>query len=115
MAIGKKVIMPSQTGKDITLLYSDSTILKIKLQAPQMQMYDKDVKQRVTIMPKGLFVIFYDDNGKEATTLKANYGVRYDYEFTEQFAPTPFTDPLTGISSPPLETSRPSLNGYSPG
>jgi LPS export ABC transporter protein LptC len=78
MSIGKKVIMPSQTGKDITLLYSDSTILKIKLQAPQMQMYDKDVKQRVTIMPKGLFVIFYDDKGKEATTLKANYGVRYE-------------------------------------
>jgi LPS export ABC transporter protein LptC len=78
MAIGKKVVMPSQTGKDITLLYSDSTILKIKLQAPQMQMYDKDVKQRVTIMPKGLFVIFYDENGKEATTLKANYGVRYE-------------------------------------
>jgi LPS export ABC transporter protein LptC len=78
MSIGKKNIMPSQTGKDITLLYSDSTILKIKLQAPQMQMYDKDVKQKVTIMPKGLYVIFYDDNGKQTTTLKANYGVRYE-------------------------------------
>ena len=78
MAIGKKNIMPSQTGKDITLLYSDSTVLKIKLQAPQMQMYDKNVKQRVTIMPKGLYVIFYDDKGKQTTTLKANYGVRYE-------------------------------------
>ena len=41
MAIGKKTIMPTQTGKNITMLYSDSTILKIKLNAPQMLMYDK--------------------------------------------------------------------------
>jgi LPS export ABC transporter protein LptC len=78
MAIGKKVVMPSLTGKDVTMLYSDSTVLKIKLQAPQMQQYEKDVKEPFTIMPKGLFVIFYDNKGKETTTLKADYGVRYD-------------------------------------
>ena len=78
MAIGKKVVMPALTGKGITMLYSDSTILKIKLQAPEMQKYEKDVKEPVTIMPKGLFVIFYDEKGKEATTLKADYGVRYE-------------------------------------
>lgn len=78
MAIGKKVVMPSLTGKDVTMLYSDSTVLKIKLQTPQMQKYEKDVKEPITIMPKGLFVIFYDDKGKEATTLKADYGVRYE-------------------------------------
>lgn len=78
MAIGKKVVMPSLTGKDVTMLYSDSTVLKIKLQTPQMQKYEIDVKEPITIMPKGLFVIFYDDKGKEATTLKADYGVRYE-------------------------------------
>ena len=40
MAIGKKTIMPTQTGKNVTMLYSDSTILKIKLEAPQMLMYE---------------------------------------------------------------------------
>lgn len=78
MAIGKKVVMPSLTGKDVTMLYSDSTVLKIKLQTPQMLKYEKDVKEPVTIMPKGLFVIFYDEKGKESTTLKADYGVRYE-------------------------------------
>jgi LPS export ABC transporter protein LptC len=78
MAIGKKVVMPSLTGKDVTMLYSDSTVLKIKLQTPQMQKYEKDVKEPITIMPKGLFVIFYDNKGKESTTLKADYGVRYE-------------------------------------
>lgn len=78
LAIGKKTIMPSQTGKDITLLYSDSTLLKIKLTAPQMLMYDKHVKRPVSIMPKGFYVVFYNEAGKETTTLKANYGVRYE-------------------------------------
>ena len=78
MALGKKNVMPDLTGKDVTMLYSDSTILKIKLQTPQMQKYEKDVKEPVTIMPKGLFVVFYDETGKEATTLKADYGVRYE-------------------------------------
>lgn len=78
MALGKKTIMPDITGKDVTLLYSDSTILKIKLQTPQMQKYDKGAKEPVTIMPKGLFVTFFDNKGKESTTLKADYGVRYE-------------------------------------
>jgi LPS export ABC transporter protein LptC len=78
MALGKKVVMPALTGKDVTMLYSDSTVLKIKLLTPQMQKYEKDVKEPVTIMPQGLFVIFYDEKGKEATTLKADYGVRYE-------------------------------------
>lgn len=77
MALGKKTVMPALTGKDITMLYSDSTVLKMKLETPQMQQYEKDVKEPVTIMPKGLFVTFYDDNGKESMTLKADYGVLY--------------------------------------
>ena len=78
MALGKKVAMPSLTGKGVTMLYSDSTVLKIKLITPQMLKYEKDVKEPITIMPKGLFVIFYDQNGKESTTLKSDYGVRYE-------------------------------------
>lgn len=78
MAFGKKNILPTETGKDITLMYSDSSQLKIRLQAPVMQVFDRDVKERFTLLPKGLFVVFYDDKGKESTTLKADYGVRYE-------------------------------------
>lgn len=78
MAIGKKNILPSETGRDITLMYSDSSQLKIRLQAPSMQVFDRDVKEKITLLPKGLFVVFYDDKGKETTTLKADYGVRYE-------------------------------------
>lgn len=78
MAIGKKLILPSQTGKDITMLYSDSAVLKIKLQAGEMQIYEKDVKEKITILPKGLFLTFYDAKGAITSTLKADYGVRYE-------------------------------------
>ena len=60
MAIGKKNILPTETGRDITMMYSDSSELKIRLQAPSMQVYEKDVKERMTILPKGLYVVFYD-------------------------------------------------------
>lgn len=78
MAIGKKTIMPSTTGTDIIVLYSDSAKLKIKLLAPQMQIYEKEVKEKLTIMPKGVFVVFFDNNERQTTTLKADYGVRYE-------------------------------------
>lgn len=76
--INKKLIVPSQTGKGISLYYTDSTIIKIKLDSPYMLMYDKDVKEPFTLMPKGLLVTFYDEDGKQTTTLKANYGIKYD-------------------------------------
>ncbi|MFN0277050.1 MAG: TonB-dependent receptor domain-containing protein [Pyrinomonadaceae bacterium] len=41
---------------------------------------------------------FGQDTWKATSRLTINFGVRYDYEFTRTFEPTPFRDPLTGIS-----------------
>lgn len=41
---------------------------------------------------------FGQDTWRIGKRFTVNYGVRYDYEFTEQFAPTQFRDPLTGIT-----------------
>jgi hypothetical protein len=55
---------------------------------------------------------FGQDTWKVNRRLTINYGVRYDYEFTEQFAPSPFTDPLTGItlSASDIQVAQDALN-----
>ncbi|HEX6126472.1 MAG TPA: TonB-dependent receptor [Pyrinomonadaceae bacterium] len=41
---------------------------------------------------------FAQDTWKILKNVTLNYGIRYDIELTNEFAPTPFTDPLTGIT-----------------
>ncbi|MEP6946796.1 MAG: TonB-dependent receptor [Acidobacteriota bacterium] len=55
---------------------------------------------------------FGQDTWKINKRLTLNYGIRYDYEFTQQFAPSPFTDPLTGIrlSVSDIQTAQDALN-----
>jgi hypothetical protein len=42
--------------------------------------------------------IFGQDTWRVTPRLTINFGVRYDYEFTDTFEPTAFRDPLTGIT-----------------
>lgn len=55
---------------------------------------------------------FGQDTWRVNRRFTINFGVRYDYEFTEQFAPSPFTDPLTGItlSASDVQTAQDALN-----
>lgn len=78
MILPKKELRPSQVGDSVTLLYSDSTQLKVVLKANRMLIFNKNVTEPYTLLPKGLFVTFFDDQEKVSATLKANYGIRYD-------------------------------------
>ena len=78
MILPKKELRPSQIGDSVTLLYSDSTQLKVVLKANRMLIFNKNVSEPYTLLPKGLFVTFFDDHEKVSATLKANYGIRYE-------------------------------------
>lgn len=78
MKLPKNKLSPTQVGDSITMLYTDSSQLKIMLKANRMLMFQKNVSEPFTVLPKGVFVTFFDEHEKVSATLKANYGVRYD-------------------------------------
>jgi len=78
MALPTNRLSASQIGDSITMLYTDSAQLKVMLKANRMLMFNKNVSEPFTVLPKGVFVTFFDDEEKISATLKANYGVRYD-------------------------------------
>ena len=55
---------------------------------------------------------FVQDTWKVTKRLTLNYGLRYDIELTDEFAPTAFRDPLTGItlSAQDVQTAQDALN-----
>lgn len=55
---------------------------------------------------------FGQDTWKVNKHLTLNYGIRYDYEFTQEYAPSPFRDPLTGItlSAADVQVAQDALN-----
>ncbi|MBK9284540.1 MAG: LPS export ABC transporter periplasmic protein LptC [Sphingobacteriaceae bacterium] len=70
---------PSQIGDSVTMLYTDSALLKVVVKANRMLVFDKEVSEPFTVLTNGLFVTFYDDEEKISSTLKARYGVRFDH------------------------------------
>ncbi len=78
MALPSNKMTPSQVGDSVTMLYTDSASLKIVLTASRMLLFNKNVSEPFTVLPKGFFITFFDEEEKISSTLKANYGVRYD-------------------------------------
>jgi len=71
--------MPSETGKDVETIYSDSAKMKVKISAPLFQHYIKEDKDTsYSLFRKGIHVIFYDDSFKVKTELTARYAKKFD-------------------------------------
>ncbi|MEX0967619.1 MAG: LPS export ABC transporter periplasmic protein LptC [Bacteroidia bacterium] len=74
-AITKERNVPSETGRDIEMIYTDSGNLKAIMTAPVMQKFLGE-NERIEL-PRGLLVNFYDENQEASGMLKGNYAIRF--------------------------------------
>ncbi len=58
---------------NVTTLYSDSAVVKLKLKAPQQLEFDNNDRE----FPKGIYLEYYDPDGSVVSTLSADYCYYY--------------------------------------
>jgi len=64
---------PIQTARNIELIYSDSAIVKARLNAPVSEEYESE--DPYIVFPKGIKAIFFKEDLTAKTTLTANYAI----------------------------------------
>ena len=70
--------IPDIMAKDMEFIKSDSGLIRAKLTTPLMKRYEGD--KPYLEFPEGLYGIFYGKSEQVETTLKADYGIRYEKE-----------------------------------
>ena len=75
---GKSEKSPSESAKNIKILYSDSARVQVELTAPVLDRYESE--NPYIEMPKGLRAIFYDNQLNVKSKLDADYGIRTERE-----------------------------------
>lgn len=72
--------IPSETAKDVELIYSDSGKIVIKLISPLLNRYIND--EPYIEFPQGLHLFFYDSLMNVQSELTANYGINREKKKT---------------------------------
>lgn len=70
--------IPDIMARDLEIIKSDSGLIRAKLSCPLMYRYDGD--KPYLEFPEGLTAIFYGKDEQIETTLRADYGIRYEKE-----------------------------------
>lgn len=70
--------LPVESSENLTILYSDSARVKVKITTPKLTRIASE--NPVTELPKGMLVEFYDSDMKISSTLQARYALRKDLE-----------------------------------
>lgn len=74
-SLSKKKNEPVSRGKNVELIYSEKSNVKINITAPIMEEYGLDEKNKYMEMKAGIKVLFYDSLMNVSTTLTANYAI----------------------------------------
>lgn len=70
----KKEKAPISVGKNVEIIYSEKSCVKIKVKAPLLEEYGKEEDQYME-MTKGIEVFFYDSLLNITSTLTSNYAI----------------------------------------
>jgi LPS export ABC transporter protein LptC len=76
-ALNQDLNMPTQTGKNVEIIYSDSGLVKVKLIAPELKRFSRD-NDPYYEFPKGLKVFFYQPDGTIESHIEADYALFYE-------------------------------------
>ncbi len=68
--------LPIESARNITMIRSDSGLIQLYMTSPQLDRYQSE--QSFSKFPKGLKVIFYDENKNVKSKLSANYAINYE-------------------------------------
>jgi len=68
---------PSQSAKNIEILYSDSAVVKLKIIAPEMLRYS-NVPEPYIEFPKGIEALFYTNEKTVESRLTSNYAIYFE-------------------------------------
>lgn len=75
--VSRDTEFPVETGRNVTINYTDSGFLKARVFTPLMERYASDDKQ-YTEMTKGITIYFLTKDKKVESYLKSKYAIRYD-------------------------------------
>jgi len=103
MRLPSNQLSPSQVGDSITLMYSDTSHLRVMLQASRMLVFTKNTREPMRILPKGVYVTFFDNDGAISATLRANYAVHYEMT---QVMEAKYNVVVVNLKGEKLETER---------
>ena len=76
--VSEKDSAPVETSEGLTILYSDSARVKVKITAPRLVRIDAE--KPYTELPDGVHVEFYDPQMRINSTLDSKYALRRDAE-----------------------------------
>lgn len=68
--------LPSESTTNVELLYSDSAVIKIKLQAPKLDRFSGE--KPYVEFKEGMQLFMYNDDGEVDSQIKANYAINFE-------------------------------------
>ncbi len=74
---------PVDISLGITVVYSDSAVVKAQMTAPEMRHYN--IEEPYYEFQKGVTIVFYDENGAEAQRITSDYAIQKETQELIEF------------------------------